>query len=50
MTHPMYRVQAFEVVAPYTLRVAFDPATLHDWPQCAAAFEEMASHWESARV
>jgi hypothetical protein len=26
----------------------FDPATLHDWPQCAAAFAEMASRWELA--
>jgi hypothetical protein len=24
----------------------FDPATLHDWPQCKAAFIEMASRWE----
>jgi len=24
----------------------FDPATLHDWPQCQAAFVEMASRWE----
>lgn len=24
MTHPIYRVREFEVVAPYTLRVAFD--------------------------
>ena len=23
----------------------FDPATLHDWPQCEAAFVEMASRW-----
>jgi hypothetical protein len=27
----------------------FDPATLHDWPHCGAAFAEMASHWEPAR-
>lgn len=26
----------------------FDPATLHDWPAHKKAFEEMASHWESA--
>jgi len=25
----------------------FDPATLHEWPQCQAAFVEMASRWES---
>jgi Protein of unknown function (DUF2442) len=98
MTQSMYRVQGFEIVAPYTLRVCFDdatqqlidfepvlrgelygplrdltlfnqvsldreshtliwpngadfdPATLHDWPQCGAAFAEMASHWELARV
>lgn len=23
----------------------FDPATLHDWPQHAAAFKEMAQRW-----
>jgi hypothetical protein len=27
MTHPVYRVLAFEVVAPYTLRVEFDDGT-----------------------
>lgn len=25
----------------------FDPATLHDWPQHAEAFAEMARSWES---
>ncbi len=25
----------------------FDPAILHEWPNCKAAFIEMASHWES---
>ena len=98
MKHPLYRVRQFEIVAPYTLRVAFDdathqvidfepvlrgalygplrtaalftqvsldpethtliwpngadfdPATLHDWPQCGPAFAEMASHWETPRV
>ena len=24
----------------------FDPATLHDWPECGSAFAEMASRWE----
>jgi len=24
----------------------FDPATLHEWPQCRGAFIEMASRWE----
>jgi len=24
----------------------FDPATLHDWPNCKDAFIEMASHWD----
>jgi hypothetical protein len=24
----------------------FDPATLHDWPQCRAAFVEMALRWQ----
>ena len=86
MKHPMHRVQAFEIVAPYTLGIEFDdntrqvidfepvlrgelyaplrdlamfnrvgldteartlvwpngadfdPATLHDWPNCSAAF------------
>ena len=27
MIHPIYRVQAFEIVAPYTLRVQFDDNT-----------------------
>jgi hypothetical protein len=27
MDHPIYRVQAVEIVAPYTLRVAFDDNT-----------------------
>lgn len=25
----------------------FDPAVLHEWPNCAAAFIEMASRWET---
>ncbi len=98
MTHLMCRVQEFEIVAPYTLRVAFDdateqvidfgpvlrgelygplrdlalfnrvaldteshtlvwpngadfdPATLHEWPRCKAAFIEMASRWETVRA
>jgi len=28
MIHPIYRVQAFEIVAPYTLRVKFDDHTV----------------------
>ncbi len=28
----------------------FDPATLHDWPQCKVAFAEMASHWDLVRA
>jgi hypothetical protein len=27
MSHPIYRVESFEVVAPYTLRVRFDDGT-----------------------
>lgn len=27
MQHPIYRVEAFEIVAPYTLKVAFDDYT-----------------------
>ena len=27
MAHPIYRIQSFEVVAPYTLRVLFDDYT-----------------------
>ena len=98
MAHQMSRVSDFEIVAPYTLRVAFDdataqvidfkpvlrgelygplrdealfnqvtvdsaahtlvwpngadfdPATLHDWPNCKAAFIEMASHWDLFRA
>ena len=98
MPHPICRVQSFEIVAPFTLRVVFDdateqvidfgpvlrgelygplrdqslfdrvavdsevhtlvwpngadfdPATLHDWPQCKSAFIEMASHWGLVRA
>ena len=98
MSHPIYRVQSFEIVAPFTLRVQFndgverridfrsvlagelfgplrnvavfeqvridpeirtlvwpngadfDPATLHDWPQHEAAFQELARRWEPARA
>ncbi len=94
MNHLLCRVREFEIVAPYTLRVAFDdateqvvdfepvlrgelygplrnlvlfnqvaidpevetlvwpngadfdPATLHAWPECKAAFADMASRWE----
>jgi hypothetical protein len=28
MSHPIYRVVSFEVMAPYTLRVCFDDATV----------------------
>jgi hypothetical protein len=28
----------------------FDPATLHEWPSCKAAFIEMASRWEAVRA
>jgi len=27
MTHPIYRVQSFEIVSPYTLRIGFDDET-----------------------
>jgi len=27
MTHPIYRVKSFDIVAPYILRVAFDDGT-----------------------
>ena len=27
MTHPIYRVRSFEIVAPYTLRIRFDDDT-----------------------
>jgi hypothetical protein len=95
MQHLICRVERFEIVAPYTLRIDFDdstqqvvdflpvlrgelygplrdlglfnqvtldpevhtlvwpngadfdPATLHEWPSCAAAFAEMASAWDS---
>lgn len=35
MSHPIYRVRAFEVVADYTLRVRFDDGTeqtINFWP------------------
>lgn len=95
MAHLICRVQDFEIVAPYTLRVGFDdgtrqvidfepvlhgelfrplrdlelfnqvlldrevhtlvwpngadfdPAILHDWPDCRAAFIAMAAAWDS---
>lgn len=25
----------------------FDPATLHDWPECSSALVEMAEHWNA---
>ena len=28
----------------------FDPATLHEWPSCKAAFIEMASRWDAVRA
>jgi hypothetical protein len=28
----------------------FDPATLHEWPRCKAAFIEMASRWEPSKL
>ena len=28
MKHPIYRVQSFEIVGPYTLRIGFDDATV----------------------
>ena len=28
----------------------FDPATLHEWPSCKAAFVEMASAWDAVRA
>lgn len=95
MGHRICRVEAFEIVAPYTLRVKFDdateqtinfktvlsgemygplrdlslfnqvridpevhtlvwpngadfdPATLHDWPECIDALTAQAKQWES---
>ena len=28
MRHPIFRVESFEIVAPYTLRICFDDATV----------------------
>ena len=28
----------------------FDPATLHDWPECEPAFRELARRWETVRA
>ena len=95
MKHLICRVERFEIIAPYRLRIDFDdstqqvvdflpvlrgelygplrdlalfnqvaldmevhtlvwpngadfdPATLHEWPRCGAAFAEMASAWDS---
>ena len=30
--------------------VDFDPATLHEWPNCETEFIEMASRWEPVRA
>jgi len=94
MPHPIYRVEAFEIVQPYTVRVRFDdkteqtidfrpilagelygplkdlslfnqvrldpevhtlvwpngadfdPATLHDWPECVDYLTARARQWE----
>src|ERR1043166_4919784 len=94
MNHPIYRVESFEVIAPYTLKVRFDdttertidfqpvlagrlygplremslfnqvkidpevktlvwpngadfdPATLHDWPNCSSTLIAQAQSWE----
>lgn len=38
MTHPIHRVTSFEIVAPFTLRVAFDDGsvqTIDFWPVLA---------------
>lgn len=98
MWHPIYRVRSFRIVAPFTLRVAFDdgtsqvidfrpvlagdlfgplrdpsvfdqvsldpevhtlvwpngadfdPATLHDWPECVDALAARAREWDSQAV
>ena len=98
VAHLISRVQNFEIIAAYTLRVAFDdateqiinfepvlhgelygplrdadlfrrvrldlevhtlvwpngadfdPAVLHEWPDCEAAFIEMAMGWENGRA
>lgn len=98
MKHLICRVEKFEIIAPFMLRVTFDdateqvvdlepvlrgelfgalrnpavfhqvtldpdvgtlvwpngadfdPATLHDWPECRDAFIEMAKKWDSAMV
>jgi hypothetical protein len=98
MWHPIYRVCSFRIVAPLTLRVAFDdgtervidfrpvlagelfgplrdpslfdqvsldpevhtlvwpngadfdPATLHDWPDCVDALAARAREWDSQAV
>ncbi len=98
VAHLISRVQNFEIIAAYTLRVAFDdateqiinfepvlhgelygplrdadlfrrvrldlevhtlvwpngadfdPAVLHEWPDCEAAFIEMAMGWENVRA
>ena len=98
MWHPIHRVRSFRIVAPFTLRVAFDdgtarvidfrpvlagelfgplrdpsvfdqvsldpevhtlvwpngadfdPAILHDWPECVDALGARAREWESQAV
>ena len=98
MSHPIYRVRVFEIVAPHTLRVGFDdgteqtidfrpvlagelygplrdpdlfnqvridpevetlvwpngadfdPATLHDWPDCEQAFLALARRWAAVEA
>ncbi len=94
MQHPIHRVQSFQIMGPYQLRIAFtdgvtqnidflpilrgqiysplrdlslfnkvsldhevgtlvwpngadfDPATLHDWPQCLTALTEQVAKWD----
>jgi hypothetical protein len=56
MPHPIYRILDFELLlsgelyGPLRQRALFDPATLHDWPNCKDAFIKMASHWDLVRA
>ena len=51
MEHPIYQVVAFEIIAPYTLRVQFDDET-EDFPDFYKVFlvppfttQELAGSW-----
>ena len=47
MVHPIYRVSAFRIVAPYTLYVEFDDGSAH-LPLTLDELENVATLYQSA--